>query len=133
MEEELIKELQFLTSRASGPGGQHVNKTDSRVTLVWNLERSTAVSPEQKQRLREALQSRLNTKGELQMSSQASRSQRVNKETVIRRFLELVRRLSLPPRKRIPTRATRASKERRLQQKKARSDVKKMRRRPPGA
>jgi len=130
MKEGLLKEIRFITSRSSGPGGQHVNKTESRVTLIWNLENSTAISEDQRKLLRERLKKRMNTEGEFQLSSQGSRSQQVNKEEVTERFLALIERLSRPPKRRIATKPSRASKERRLKQKKGRSEIKRSRQRP---
>lgn len=130
MREQLLKELTFSTSRSSGPGGQHVNKTESRVTLIWNLENSTALSADEKALLWKRLRSKLTVEGDLLMSSQSGRSQLRNKEDVIERFLSLIEKLSKPPKKRVKTKPSKASVERRLKAKKARGERKKKRGKP---
>jgi len=130
MNENLLKELSYTTSRSSGPGGQHVNKTESRVTLQWNLESTEALTDEQKTLVRSSLKSRLTTEGELLMSCQSNRSQTRNKEEVTERFLELIERLSIPQKKRRKTKPSRASMERRLKQKKGRGERKQTRGKP---
>ncbi len=130
MNEILLKELSYTTSRSSGPGGQHVNKTESRVTLQWNLETTEALSDAQKALVRSNLKSRLTTEGELLMSCQSNRSQARNKEEVTERFLELIEKLSKAPKKRKKTKPSRASIERRLKQKKVRGDRKQSRDKP---
>ena len=127
MTEKLLKEVRYTTSRSSGPGGQHVNKTESRVTLLWDLEKSNALTEEQKVRLRLGLKSRLSSDGELLLSSQVSRSQSANKEDVTERFLDLIEKLSRPHKKRISTKPSRASKERRIKEKKQKAEKKKRR------
>jgi len=118
-------ELSFTASRSSGPGGQHVNTTDSRIQVRWNLEASTVFTDPQKERLRRALQSRLTESGDLILASEAHRSQRRNREEVVQRLAALIRENLTPPKPRKKTRPTRASKERRLEDKKRRSKVKK--------
>lgn len=72
-------ELEITTSRASGAGGQHVNKTNTRITVRWNVKNTTALSDEQKERVIERLQSQLTTDGELIVHNSESRSQQQNK------------------------------------------------------
>jgi len=123
-------ELEYAASRASGPGGQHVNTTDSRIQLRWNLESSQAVTEVQRNRLRRALASRLTEAGEILLASDAHRSQRRNREEVAQRLAALLREALIPPKPRRKTRPTRASRERRLQDKKKRADIKKGRGKP---
>lgn len=127
----LLEELRYRTSRASGPGGQHVNKTESRVELIWNPASSLCLDPVQKARLLSVLGNRLTEKGELILASEKYRSQHRNKEDVADRFLRLVSAALIPPRKRVATRPTRASKERRIKEKKIRGNIKKNRRDRP--
>lgn len=126
-----MEEVRYRTSRASGPGGQHVNKTESRVELIWNPADSLCLDPAQKARLSIVLGSRLTEKGELILASEKYRSQLRNKEDVADRFLRLISAALIPPRKRFATRPTRASKERRIKQKKIRGDIKRSRRDRP--
>ena len=128
MRDCLIRELEFRTSRSSGPGGQHVNKTESRVELIWDPAVSECLGPLQKQRLLAFLSSRLTDQGHLILASGKHRSQLRNKEEVTERFLSLVREGLVPVKKRRPTRPTKASKERRLREKKQRAELKKSRR-----
>lgn len=121
-------ELEFTTSRSSGPGGQHVNTADTRIQVRWNLEASGALTDVQKDRVRQALASRLTTDGDLILASDAHRSQRRNREEVTLRLAELLRQALRPRRPRKKTKPTRASRERRLQEKKRRSQLKKQRR-----
>jgi ribosome-associated protein len=117
-------ELTVTTSRSSGPGGQHVNTSDTRVQLRWNPGASAALGPVQRQRVLAALAARLTGDGDLIMASDAHRSQRRNLEAARERLADLVRRALVPPKPRKATRPTAASREKRLQQKKRRAQVK---------
>lgn len=120
-------DLEFVASRSGGPGGQNVNKVSSRVTLRFDLERSTALSPEQRIRIRAKLSARINKDGVLQVTSQVTRSQDLNKEDAVARFAELLRKALHREKARVPTRVTRSAKEQRLQEKKNRTTVKQAR------
>ncbi len=121
------KEITFIASRSSGPGGQHVNKVSSRVTLQFNVLLSPSLSEEQKQRILFKLKTRINRDGVLQVSSQKNRSQFVNKEAVKERFIELIKQaLSRKPIRK-KTKPSNAVKQRRLDQKRKHSLLKKMR------
>ena len=130
MKQCLLKEITYKTSRASGPGGQHVNKTESRVELYWSLEQSLCLKDEEKSRIRERLKTRFTDQGVLILASERSRSQLKNKEDVTIRFMELIGRSLIPPKKRKPTKPTKASKEKRLAQKKQRGEIKSRRKSP---
>jgi len=121
-------ELQITASRSSGPGGQHVNKTDSRIQVRWNIPASGALSDFLKRRVINTLRSRLTEDGDLLLACDSHRSQRRNKEEAMQRLASLVREALIPPKPRRKTKPTRASRQRRLDDKKRRSDVKKQRR-----
>lgn len=121
-------ELDVRVSRSSGAGGQHVNKTSSRVEIFWNIVSSRALSEEQRARLREKLASRLTTEGSIRVVASDMRSQSRNRELAEERLADLVRRALVIPRKRRPTKPTRAAKEARLDSKKRHSTKKRDRR-----
>jgi ribosome-associated protein len=122
-----LGEFSFRVSRSGGPGGQHVNTSSTRVELVWSVENSPSLSHEQRKRLLEKLPNRINAAGELLLVESGSRSQHQNREVVTERFRRLLADALLVPRPRRKTKPTKASKEERLQQKKRRSEVKKLR------
>lgn len=117
-------ELQFTASRGGGPGGQHVNKVASRVTLQFDVLNSPSLTPVARQRIASKLAGRVSKDGILQLSSHASRSQAANKAELIERFAALVREALRRPRVRKATRPTRASRERRVSAKKRRAGIK---------
>ena len=123
-------ELEVRVSRSSGAGGQHVNKTSSRVEIVWNVLASRALSEEQRARLSDKLSSRITGEGEVRVVASDTRSQAQNREHAEERLVELVRRALIVPRKRRATKPTRASKEARLESKKRHSSKKAQRRNP---
>lgn len=123
------EELVFRTSRSSGPGGQNVNKVESRVTLLFDVETTESLSGDQKRRIRSRLGTRINKEGVLRVVSQKHRTQKANRIAATERFADLLREalVELPPRK--PTRVSRAAKRRRLEEKRKRSGLKRDRRR----
>ncbi len=127
---ELERELEFGTSRSSGKGGQHVNTTETRVEIHFNIAASQLLSDEQKEILLLKLGHRLSLEGNLRMYSQKTRSQSTNKEDVVKRFYELIAKSLRPSKKRIRTKPGKAQKEARLGNKKATS-LKKELRKPP--
>ncbi len=123
----LLTYCRFETSRSSGPGGQHVNKTESKVSIYFSIEGST-LSDSQKQRLIDLYPNRINYLGELYLQSSASRSQASNKETAIFKLFSLIEKAFVPPKKRIKTKRSKASIVARLNSKKYQSDKKSNRR-----
>jgi ribosome-associated protein len=117
-------ELDVRVSRSSGAGGQHVNKTSSRVEIFWNIPGSRALTDEQRNRLLEKLASRLTTEGSIRIVASDMRSQTRNRELAEERLVETLRRALIVPKKRKPTRPTRAAKEARLESKKRQSQKK---------
>lgn len=124
--EQIISELQFETSRSSGAGGQHVNKTESRVTAVFYLLESSCFSEKEKELLSLKLRSKLN-KGVLRISSQDTRSQHRNKEFATERLLEMLAEGLIVAKRRKKTKMSKAQKERRFKNKKKRSETKNLR------
>jgi ribosome-associated protein len=112
------EDLEFRYKRAGGPGGQHVNKTDSAVELRFDLNATGALRPGVRERLQRLARRRISREGILIIHAQRFRSQERNREDAIARLVELLREASEPPVKRIATRPTRASRERRLTSKK---------------
>ena len=124
------EELETRTSRSSGPGGQHVNTADTRVQLRWNPGDSAALDDAQKARVTAKLAPRLTRDGDLVIACDTHRSQRRNREEARDRLAALVRSALVRPRTRRRTRVPRSSREKRLQSKQRRSQVKRQRRRP---
>ncbi len=118
------EELTFTASRSSGPGGQHVNKVSSRITLWFDVANSPSLSPEDKELITNRLSSRIGKDGVLRVSSQGTPSQAANREKAIERFVELMQAAlhRLPIRRK--TRIGKGAKERRLEEKKQRSSLK---------
>jgi ribosome-associated protein len=125
-----MSELELRASRSSGPGGQSVNTTDSKVELRWDVRHSPALTEAQRALVEERLASRITTDGVLVLQGQEHRSQHRNREAVIARLQSLVADALTPARARRATRPTRGAKERRLEDKHARSSTKQLRRRP---
>lgn len=123
-------ELVFTASRSGGPGGQNVNKLNTRVMLWFDVASSPTLSGEQKQLLLSRLANRITRDGVLQITSQQHRTQPANREAAIQRFVELLATALKRPKTRRPTRATFASRQRRLESKRRRSEVKRQRTRP---
>lgn len=120
-------ELTFRASRSSGPGGQNVNKVNSRITIEFDLDGSPSLSDDQKARIREKLAARISTEGILQVSSQKFRTQRGNRDEAIAQFARLLRSALHEKRKRKKTRVSKAAKQKRLDDKKARAQLKRNR------
>lgn len=123
-------ELGWRFSRSSGPGGQHVNTSDSRVELTWSVQESAVLSDVQRERLLEKLQRRI-VSGTITVTASAQRSQLRNREIAGEKLTELVRDALAPDGpKRRATKPTRGSKRRHLAAKTRRSETKKLRQRP---
>jgi ribosome-associated protein len=123
-----LAELKFQFARSHGPGGQHVNKSETQVELTFDLLGSPSLSDEHKDRIRRRLGTRVDGDGVLHVTSSATRSQLRNREEAVARFEDLIRRALSTPRPRRRTRPTAASRERRLEQKRRRALLKQTRR-----
>jgi ribosome-associated protein len=121
-------ELSYRASRAGGPGGQHVNTSSTRIELLWDLNASTVIDDDQRDRLRIKLSARLDAEGKVRVVASDRRSQKQNRLAAEERLAALVRHALIVPKKRRPTKPTRAAKERRLSEKKRRGERKRERR-----
>lgn len=126
----LGSEFDFTTSRSSGPGGQNVNKVNSKVTLKFNVAQSNILTQEEKDVLIQKLHSRITTEGVLLLTSQDKRSQLDNKEAVIQKFNLLVKKAFEKKKTRKATKPSKTSVHKRIQSKKEHSEKKKWRQKP---
>ena len=129
-EQAILNELSFKAIRSSGAGGQHVNKTASKVELTFDLEASEVLSETQKELLKTNLESRLTKAYVLILQCGESRSQHKNKTIVISRFLDLIKTNLIEEKERIPTKIPKAVVKKRLSNKRKISE-KKSNRKPP--
>ena len=121
-------ELEYRATRAGGAGGQHVNTSSTRIELLWNVVRTTALDDERRARVAAKLATRIDGEGWLRVVSSARRSQQQNREAAEARLVELVRGSLVVQKRRRPTKPTRASKEERIREKRKRSETKRLRR-----
>lgn len=121
---DLSAEFQFLTSRSNGPGGQNVNKVNSKVELRFDVQNSSLLSAEQKEIIRTKLSAKISSDGILSVVSQRDRSQLANKEDAISKFYLLISRALKPVKPRKNTRPTKGSVERRLTGKRIKAELK---------
>lgn len=120
-------ELRFETARSGGPGGQNVNKVETKVTVELDLRNSPTLAPELRSRFEEKLRTRVTNDGVLRVSSQKFRTQAANKEAAIARLVELLQDALYEKPKRKKTKVSRAAKEKRLNEKKQNADKKRAR------
>lgn len=124
-------ELELKFTPSGGPGGQHANRSSTRVELVWNVDDSVVLGPRQRARIKQHLGRRIDSEGALHLASSTYRSQTRNRADVLARLATLVGDALTPEKRRLATRPTKQSQERRLQEKKRRSEKKRLRRAPP--
>ena len=130
LEEDILSYFTFKTSRSSGSGGQHVNKVETKVELIFDLEACLVFTESQLSRLKRFLASHLDQEGKIHIYCQEYRSQWRNKRKAEKKLIELIEQGLKPVKARKQTKPTKASKEKRIQQKKQRSEVKSNRKRP---
>jgi ribosome-associated protein len=118
------EELGFTTSRSGGPGGQNVNKVNTRITLLFDLTHSPSLSAEQRELIRRRLAGRVNRAGILRVVSQRHRTQLANRDAAVKRFAELMGEALVEDPERVPVPIPEEAKARRLEQKRHRSMVK---------
>ncbi len=123
-------EFEFSFARSGGPGGQNVNKVNSKAVLRWDVTASQALPTGVRQRFLAKYHNRVTGDGVLVLQSQRYRDQSRNVADCMERLREMILQIATPPIKRRPTKPTRGSQQRRIQNKKQNSDKKKMRRRP---
>lgn len=127
---QIIPELEFLVSRSSGPGGQNVNKVNSKVTVRWDVVRSAAINDEQRATLLAKWKTQLTKEGVLQLSVQESRSQGTNKEAALAKLTLLLKKAFEKRKVRKATKPSKSAVQNRIEKKKRHSEKKKWRSRP---
>jgi ribosome-associated protein len=122
-----FRELEFSFARSSGPGGQNVNKVNSKVILRWNVSHSITLPSSVRDRFIQKYGTKLTTRGDLVLSSDRFRTQQRNREECLRRLKEMLLAVALPPKKRKKTRPSKAAKQRRIDAKKRQGEKKRTR------
>ncbi|MBX7093877.1 MAG: aminoacyl-tRNA hydrolase [Flavobacteriales bacterium] len=127
---DLYTEFQFKTSRSGGKGGQHVNKTESKVELIFHVNNSELLTEDQKTILLERWTNKMDSEGYFHLTEEGDRSQIKNKEELIRKFYALLKSALRPVKKRKTTKVPKAVKAKRREDKNRRSDIKANRQKP---
>lgn len=127
---QLLKEASFKAVASGGPGGQHANKSSTKVQLTWSLYASEVFSADQKERMARKLSNRLTIEGDLKLDSGHTRSQHKNKEIVTKRFLRAIKTALRVPKKRKKTKKPKRAHRKRLDKKRKQAEKKKNRKDP---
>lgn len=120
-------ELEIATSRSSGAGGQHVNKTETKVTLRWNIKQTHALTEEQKERVLQNLAAKITEEGAIIVHNSTTRSQQQNKKLALDQLITIIRKALYVPKKRMKTKVSKSAKEARLHEKAHHATIKKLR------
>lgn len=127
---DFSREIFFKTARSGGKGGQNVNKVETAAEAWWNVTQSAMFTPEEKELLADKLKNRINKDGFLIVKSSETRSQLENKQIAQEKLIALVLQSLIKPKKRLPTKVSKAAKEKRLESKRLDARKKEMRRKP---
>ncbi|MEE4287051.1 MAG: alternative ribosome rescue aminoacyl-tRNA hydrolase ArfB [Mariniphaga sp.] len=130
IKEQLLAEVQFSASRSGGPGGQNVNKVNTKIELRFSVQNSAVLDENQKQLILSKLKNRINNEGDLLVNSSTERTQWRNKEKAKQKFFELIEKALTKPRKRKKTQPTAASQLKRIENKKKLGQKKQLRKPP---
>lgn len=126
---DIKKEVEVITSRSGGPGGQHVNKVETKVMLRWNIGASATLNDSEKEIIRTALKSKVTKNDEILISADSKRSQLGNKELAFKKLDRLLVKTFSKKKKRVPTKPTKAARKKRLDEKKKQGEKKELRKR----
>jgi len=121
------REIQFVYGTSSGPGGQHVNKVETKATVLFSIDDSRSLSDSQKNRIKLKISTRINKSNVMRVSSSKYKSQIANRKAALKRFVELVEDALLKPVKRVKSKIPKSQKMKRLENKRKRGDTKKLR------
>ncbi len=125
-----LGEFRWTYARSSGPGGQNVNKVNSKVTLHWPIATSASLPEDVRARAMKRYAKRINQQGDLVIHSQRYRDQAKNVSDCLEKLSQMLSEVAVPPKRRIATRPSRAAKQRRIDEKKSRGKKKELRRKP---